>query len=268
MAPHDSQTEVVLAEYKEVTAQFRALMDIRFKLLTFLPLGTIAAVYLSKDGQLPNEPAVAAFAFVATLCIATYNKRNDQHYDELVARAAELERDGLKLAHGSFSQRPASWLKYGPIPVEHRWPIGMLYAATAALWAYLGMRPLIALLGQRPIVAIVLEYLAPAAVIVGWRLLRRQESIRAKKLCKAVCSLMDQLVLESTPESGDRHKIEEAIAAQESLFGVDLEKAIRRVNHQWPAYAESHDIAASSQFLSAIIDLPARWIADVWSGRR
>src|SRR4029077_18400058 len=104
MAPNDSEKDVILAEYKEVTAQFRALTDIRFKLLTFLPLGTIAAVYLSKDGQLPNEPAVAAFAFVATLCIATYNKRNDQHYDELVARAAELERDGLNLAHGSFSQ--------------------------------------------------------------------------------------------------------------------------------------------------------------------
>jgi hypothetical protein len=266
MAPNDSKKDVVLAEYKEVTAQFRALMEIRFKLLAFLPLGTVAAVYLSKDDQLAKEPAIAAFAFVATLCIATYNKRNDQHYDELVARAAELERDGLKIAHGSFSQRPQTWLKYGPISVEHRWPIGMLYAATAALWAYLAMRPLIA--GQRTTFTFNLEFLTPIVIIAGWLLLRKLESIRGKKLRKAVRSLMDQLVTETPPGSKDRQRIEEAIAAQKSLFGVDPEKAARRVRCHWTAYADRHDIPAGSQFLSAVVDLPARWIADVWTGRR
>lgn len=87
-----SQNAIVLAEYKEVVTRFRALTDIRFKLLTYLPLGTVTAAGLvSATNGLSKQPAISAFAFVVTLCIATYDKRNDQHYDELVSRAAKLE---------------------------------------------------------------------------------------------------------------------------------------------------------------------------------
>jgi membrane protein YdbS with pleckstrin-like domain len=113
----DERKEIALAEYKEVLTQFRTLTDIRFKLLTYLPLGTVAAaVFVSPTNNLVKQSAIPAFAFVVTLCIATYDKRNDQHYDELVSRAAELERE-LQIEHGSFSDRPKSWLKYGFVKV-------------------------------------------------------------------------------------------------------------------------------------------------------
>src|SRR5262249_12668187 len=130
----DKLKDYKLEEYKLVVSQFQKLTDIRFLLLAYLPLGTVATVFISKDDLILNQPAVAAFAFVVTLCIATYNKRNDQLYNELVARAAELERD-LGLDHGSFAHRPNAWLKFGPVRVEHGWPIGLVYAAAAALWA-------------------------------------------------------------------------------------------------------------------------------------
>lgn len=102
MTEEDRKREIALAEYKEVVTQFRALTDIRFKLLTYLPLGTVAAAgFVSGTNDLLKQPTISAFAFVATLCIATYDKRNDQHYDELVSRAAELERE-LQIEHGSF----------------------------------------------------------------------------------------------------------------------------------------------------------------------
>jgi hypothetical protein len=133
LATLTDRREVALAEYNQVVNQFRALTDIRFKLLTYLPLGTaFAAAWVSKDKSLVMQPAIAAFAFVVTLCIATYNKRNDQFYDELIARAAELERE-LDIEHGSFMYRPRPWLKYDPVPVEHRWPIDLIYAAAASL---------------------------------------------------------------------------------------------------------------------------------------
>jgi len=118
----DGRIKIALAEYGEILTQFRKLTDIRFKLLTYLPVGTAAAAVLSQTNDSAKQGAISAFALVVTLCIATYDKRNDQHYDELVSRAAELERD-LHIEHGSFSDRPMSWLKYGFIKVEHRWPI-------------------------------------------------------------------------------------------------------------------------------------------------
>ena len=42
MTGDDPKKEIALAEYKEVLTQFRKLTDIRFKLLTYLPLGTVA----------------------------------------------------------------------------------------------------------------------------------------------------------------------------------------------------------------------------------
>jgi len=268
MAPDHAEKDVLLAEYNQVVAQFRALMEIRFKLLAYLPLGTVAAVFLSKDGQLASEPAIAIFAFIATLCIATYNKRNDQHYDELIARAAELERDSLGLAHGSFSQRPASWLKYGWVKVEHRWPIGLLYAASAALWAFIAAKSLIDLYGQQTEVTITLELLTPVIVIVCWLLLHKMESSRSEKLRDAIMGLKQWLVTDAAPGSASQEQIAKEIAAHQSVLGVDIKKATQRVHYHWPAYASKHDVEAGTQLLSAVIDLPARWIADVWTGRR
>jgi hypothetical protein len=267
MSDQDQAHEAALAEYKEVVAQFRALTDIRFKLLTYLPLGTVAAVFLSKEGQLVGQPAVAAFALVATLCIATYNKRNDQHYDELVARAAELERQNLHLLHGHFSNRPMNWLKYGPLSVEHRWPIGLLYAATAALWVFLLVRSASANIRVSPSTVTVIEWLAPAGVIACWLLLRKMESVRRKELRDAVYAL--KIHFDNRGSSNEVcQQIVAAIAAQKALFGLDPDMVERRAKHHWPAYASTQRLDAGANFLSAIIDLPARWIEDVWTGRR
>jgi hypothetical protein len=269
----DQETEIALAEYTEVVAQFRSLTDIRFKLLTYLPVGTIATVFLSKDDHLTNEPAIAAFALVVTVCIATYNKRNDQLYDELVSRAAELERVHLGLVHGAFSQRPTTWLKYGVIPVQHRWPIGLLYAATAALWAFMLVKAILAKVSLANLqcpqpVAWFLEALAPVLVIAAWQVLRKMEKARQKKLRKAVHSLRSALVRTSSPKDGDHADLVSAIVTHERILGVDGDTARRRIECQWPAYIVKHDLQAGSNLLSAVIDLPARWIEDVWTGRR
>jgi hypothetical protein len=111
--------KVVLAEYQEIAAQFRALTDIRFKLLTYLPASTATlAALISKHVATSLQPMVAAFGFIVTLCLATYNLRNDQHYDELVARASQIERECLNLPHGAFANRPQTWLKFGK---KRRW---------------------------------------------------------------------------------------------------------------------------------------------------
>jgi len=269
MTEHDRRKAVALAEYKAVLAQFRALTSIRFRLLTYLPVGTAAlAAFISKESSLAIQPAVAAFALIVTVCIATYDKRNDQHYDELVARAAQLEREDLGLSHGIFSHRPQSWLKYGWVPVEHRWPIALIYAAAAALWAYLLVDstmksyPLLRLPIWSPV-------LASAVVIVGWWLLLELESSRRKELRSTVKLLMNQLMGEdASAGAGVRERLIGAIAENRRLFGLKKEQVEGRVNYHWATLGGKNDRRTASLLLGAVIDLPARWIEDIASGRR
>jgi hypothetical protein len=263
MTEDDGRNKIALAEYNEVLTQFRALTDIRFKLLTYLPLGTVAAaVFVAPTNDLVKQPAISAFAFVVTLCIATYNKRNDQHYDELISRAAELERD-LQIEHGTFSDRPKSWLKYGMVPVEHRWPIGLIYAASASLWAYLFTA---ALVKNHPRLTW-LQLVVPAVVIAGWKVLHSMETTRSDEQREAVRTLMVQLI--GPPNKDDSQgQLVETIVAKKKILGVNKEKAEQRVAHHWKEYEKKRDPHAAGILLAAITDLPGRWIEDVWSGRR
>jgi hypothetical protein len=254
-------------EYKEVVTQFRALTDIRFKLLALLPLGTVATIFLSKDSRLIVDPAIAAFAFVATISIATYNKRNDQHYDELVGRAAQIERDH-GVFHGAFTQRPRTWLCYGRIRVEHRWPLGLLYASTAALWAYLFVNALCTQwVGPGPLSS-VLRVLAPAVVIQTWRRLRAMEKSHANDMKTAVREVIKELTDDKkavTPES-----VVTIIAKHKDVLSCSRVEALLRLQYHWNEYQsyQGRRYERECLILSSVIDLPARWIQDICFGRR
>ena len=56
--------------------------------------------------------------------------------------------------------------------------------------------------------------------------------------------------------------------AKQPILDVGEHKAERRVAHGWKEYEQKRDSRAASALLAAVIDLPARWIEDVWSGRR
>jgi hypothetical protein len=95
------------------------------------------------------------------------------------------------------------------------------------------------------------------------------ENARSKRQREVVTSLMGQLVgsrVVVTMASQPRELVE-SIAAQR-ILGVGTVKAERRVYYHWQGYEQKRDSRAASALLSAVIDLPARWIEDVWSGRR
>jgi hypothetical protein len=284
--------DIALEEYNEVLTQFRKLTDIRFTLLTYLPLGTVfAAVFGASIENVVRQRAISVFAFVVTMCIATYDKRNDQHYDELVSRAAELERE-LQIEHGSFSDRPKSWLKYGfvrlkygSVRVEHRWPIGLIYVAAAGLWAYMfvdafsrdtswlnvlpswpiwlqpGMKWLQTQLGW-------MKLFVPVVVFASWLLLRSMEERREKEQRNAVKDLMEHLLgPRLQPHQGEQAALVEKVA-KKRILDVKTNKAERRIAYHWNGDKQKWDPRAASALLAAVTDLPARWIEDVWTGRR
>ena len=125
----------LLAEYHEVCNNFRLLTDIRFKLLALLPIGTGAGIALTASARPDIKTSlIGLFGFVVTSSAALYNMRNDQLYNELVSRAAQLERL-LGLKEGAFAQRPRTWRQVGPFMVSHD-KIWWIYLSSLAAWLY------------------------------------------------------------------------------------------------------------------------------------
>jgi len=140
----NKRQEGLSKEYGEVCNTFRTLTDIRFKLLAFLPITAAAAVAALTGNASEQRPAgtmlaLSLFGLVVTIALATYNARNDQLYDGLVARAAEIERS-VGIPDGAFAYRPGSWLRIPLLLTEwkvgHRTAVGTVYGASIALWLF------------------------------------------------------------------------------------------------------------------------------------
>src|SRR5215217_911698 len=135
--------EALSKEYGEVCNTFRTLTDIRFKLLAFLPIAAAAAVAALTGSAAQQRPtavmlALSLFGLVVTIALVTYNARNDQLYDDLVARAADIERS-LNIPDGAFANRARPWLQI-PLLIEwkidHRTAVSTIYGASIALWLF------------------------------------------------------------------------------------------------------------------------------------
>ena len=133
----ETNPQALLIEYEQVNSNFRVLTDIRFKLLALLPIAAAVAILLRDDYNVVVGWVFSCFGLLVTAGIATYNERNDQLYDELIGRAATIERS-LGLPDGSFNHRPRPWLEYKILgvswKVNHGSGIGLIYVSTIALW--------------------------------------------------------------------------------------------------------------------------------------
>lgn len=150
--------DAMLAEYREVAQNFRELTEIRFKLLGILPIATAFAAFSSSWSNGEIGVPLSIFGLAVTLGLIVYNERNNQLYDELVQRAAQLERR-LGLYDGHFSQRPAAWLKIHPlpgtsdgefaVPIQHDCAIGIIYRASIAAWLFMLFSPIFTWIGDK-----------------------------------------------------------------------------------------------------------------------
>jgi len=142
----EQKHKALLKEYGEVSNSFQALADIRFKLLGLLPIVTAVAQGWRADDLGAQRFVLSGFGLWITAGLYFYNLRNDQFYDVLIGRAAEIERT-LGLPDGSFSNRPQSWLlptlAWLPIKLDHRIAINFIYGASAALWLFGVFAPLL-----------------------------------------------------------------------------------------------------------------------------
>jgi hypothetical protein len=280
MAEQESMNANLQAEYREVCNNFRLLTDIRFKLLALLPIGTGAGVALTLAQSGVSNRLIGLFGLLVTSSAALYNLRNDQLYNDLVGRAAQLERS-LNLKGGGFAQRPRAWRRAGPFKVSHG-QIWWIYLSSLAAWLFAILHGVNV---PRPsIVSGVPTELVEAAVALALVLLIAlcvwlqgyRTSNRLRNAARAAVEVLRQIPISPAPEHYDcwapllRHA--------SVLAGQKTEQVERRLlfylrgaaDLYWerPAAGQTCDVRAAAQLLGLVTDMPSRWISDVASGRR
>lgn len=279
--------EALRAEYGEVCSNFRTLTEIRFKLLAFLPLAAGVTTAFT-GGSTAERFLISLFGLAATAGLATYNSRNDQLYDELVGRAAEIERR-LGLPDGAFANRPGPWrtIRFGgPLShrIDHRTGVFIIYAASFALWLYGIIAPLLALLHR--LAPLEIRQVWPAAwlqpvalalalivILVASSMIEAQRKARKSEMTDAAESAVRAAEARPPSELADDDDFlrdcillsgakEKTITARLGFFaGLDPD--------QLRFYIPDCSPREEASFLVALLtDLPPRWIDDCATNRR
>lgn len=131
-----SPTEAVTAMYAEVSAAWRQLTEVRFKLLALLPVVSGVGLFqlLSPSSGVSSAPRwakalMAGFGVVVTAALLIYERRNSELYGDLISRGKHLEHH-LGANSGVFLGRLG-----GRWPVRHDVALFLIYGATLLAWA-------------------------------------------------------------------------------------------------------------------------------------
>jgi hypothetical protein len=133
-------------DYDQTTQYLRTLIDVRFKLLAFVPtVSGIAVAIVGRPRPAAELLGVGVLGLLATLGIFVYELRNTQISGTLIRRAAELERRlqlpsslGGQASGGLYTERPGITVQLlGFLPVSHGLGLGLVYSAAIAGWSYL-----------------------------------------------------------------------------------------------------------------------------------
>jgi hypothetical protein len=125
-------------DYDQTTQLLRALTDIRFKLIAFVPTIAAASVgFFGKPRPAVELLAIGLLGLTATLGILIYELRNSQIYAAAARHAGELERK-LGFEGGVWSDNPAPTKRiFGIVPATRLTGLGLVYGAALAGWGYL-----------------------------------------------------------------------------------------------------------------------------------
>ncbi len=137
----DIEVELVKDElitlYEQVCASWHALIDIRFKLLGFVPAVSVLllANLLSTDGAAKGlsptaKIMIAALGFIATVALLVYDLRNSALHDDLISRGRKIE-ELWGIHTGQFRGRlkSSNWL------IKHDRATALIYGSALIGWA-------------------------------------------------------------------------------------------------------------------------------------
>lgn len=130
--------ETLRVEYAQAFETQKMLVDVRFRLLAFVPTVTGVSAGLLKD-TVEGELGLAILGLLASLGIVMYEIRNSQLHDAAVHRM-NMVRQALELSEFSASgNRPKRQRLFFVVQVWHDRALGLVYGASVAVWAALVM---------------------------------------------------------------------------------------------------------------------------------
>jgi hypothetical protein len=133
----DSERALLQLVYAEVCTTWRALVDVRFKLLALVPFASVAVlvVILPDTGSTERLKGlagalIAVIGFLVTLGLLFYELRNSQLHNDLISRGRRIEAE-LGIQTGIFRGRTKPQYPF----VNHSTAIFIIYGAALAGWA-------------------------------------------------------------------------------------------------------------------------------------
>jgi hypothetical protein len=133
-----AQREIRLALYENVCTTWRALIEVRFKLLALVPFVSVLGVQVvlsrgTEQAQLSAaaRTMLAVIGLAAIVGLLVYDLRNSELHDDLISRGRRLE-DELGIDTGQFRGR----LLPGNRALKHDHATGLIYGASVSGWLF------------------------------------------------------------------------------------------------------------------------------------
>lgn len=128
--------------YKEVCNTWRQLVAVRFKLLGFLPIVSIAVIMnvITSDMHLYGKLLVCCLGLIFTYGIRIYDKRNTELHKQLIRRGRKIEEE-WEIDNGVFIGRRISNNHYPPKPmwikIQHDIGLKIIYGTCYLAWLFI-----------------------------------------------------------------------------------------------------------------------------------
>jgi hypothetical protein len=164
--------------YAEVGANYRAIDDLRLRLMALLPLATGTGVFLllKPEGASPNLAVEAGlFGIVATVSLFFYELHGIEKCAHYIHRGQQLEK--VLKVRGSFTSRPHEIFGV----VSELLPAGLIYPASLAGWAYVTAAGWTGKLGGGRVSFFAALATLVLGIVVALGLIRKREKARKKE---------------------------------------------------------------------------------------
>ncbi len=133
----NASKDELIALYEQICSSWHVLIDIRFKLLGFVPAvsAVLLANLLASEGaakglSLAIKIGIAVLGLVATLALFIYDRRNSELHDDLISRGRKIE-ELWGIHTGQFRGRlkSSNWL------IRHDRATMLIYGSALIGWA-------------------------------------------------------------------------------------------------------------------------------------